>query len=106
VSLCFPIKFLRGSQYVPQNVLNIITLLCDMFCLELSSFHLYRWASSNINFYFGEAIKFQFVFFVFLISRTFCDEPIKMTHCQKKKSWTWEALPFNEYKRWIRHVLH
>ncbi len=44
VSLCFPIKFLKGFQCVPQNVPNSITLLSYMFYLKLSSFDMHRWA--------------------------------------------------------------
>jgi hypothetical protein len=40
-----------------------------------------------------------------IISTFICDGPIKLVHCKKKKSWTWEAPPNNKYHGFISGVL-
>jgi hypothetical protein len=41
------VLFYVGGFYNPQNVPNNTTLLSNMFCTKLSSFHLHNWAKGE-----------------------------------------------------------
>jgi len=93
----FPICFLKFLMCSPRvfPIAPCFNPIC--FAQSPPLENLYRWAkggggtpSFNRIFYFGGAsIVSIFVF---------CNGPIKRTHCKKKKSWTFEAPPTNEYQ--------
>jgi len=92
-SQCVLIKFPNespSSQLMCSSRCSLhssTTLLSHMLCPKLLSFHLYRWAkgmallSSNGK-HFGSLQHFNFL--IDIIKRN-CDEPIKMSCCNKKK---------------------
>jgi len=81
--LCSP-KFPMGSHQVlnmfPKGVPNTTSLKSHMFCPKSSPSYLNSWPK-------GEALHLPRVIFwgASLVSTLFCDGPIKLAHCQKKK---------------------